>query len=139
MDLTLFKRSDADMVLATNDVDPSEMATRLSKDQYFTVRVVAIFPGLGYFLPILKQILWNKHIKDGWFDVNALVVGKTICGMIVECTDKGKLTAEQYMVFANQWHRTELANAASRREVAVEWPRSPKGPAKEWNTSEGGA
>ena len=79
MALTLLKRSDADIVLATTADDPLELAECLSAQQPFKVSVFATFAGLGRALPALQYSLRTLHVQNGWFAASAVEVARAIC------------------------------------------------------------
>ena len=74
--LVLFKRSDTNLVLvACCKCDGKALAEELSKQQAFTVDVVACLPMLGCCVGDVQAALIENHVMNGWF---AMGVGEAI-------------------------------------------------------------
>ena len=74
--LVLLKRSDANLVLvACCEGNGSELAEELSKQQAFTVGVVACLPALGGYVCNVQAALAENHVINGWY---AMGVGEAI-------------------------------------------------------------
>ena len=70
MALALLKRSDADLLLPVACDAPETLAAELSALQPFTVEVVAEWAGCAGKLPAIQSLMWQKLVRNGWFNCN---------------------------------------------------------------------